>query len=35
MLEALAKDPSSFKGAVVVIRYEGPKVGAPWSDLFV
>ena len=26
MLEALAKDPSRFKGAVVVIRYEGPKV---------
>ena len=27
MLEALAKDPPSFKGTVVVIRYEGPKVG--------
>jgi hypothetical protein len=28
MLEALAKDPSKFKGTVVVIRYEGPKVRA-------
>lgn len=27
MLEALAADPSKFKGTVVVIRYEGPKVG--------
>jgi hypothetical protein len=26
MLEALAKDPARFKGTVIVIRYEGPKV---------
>lgn len=26
MLDALSKDPNSFKGTVIVIRYEGPKV---------
>jgi dihydroxy-acid dehydratase len=27
MVAALAKDPPSFKGNVIVIRYEGPKGG--------
>ena len=29
MLDALAEDADSFKGSVIVIRYEGPK-GGPW-----
>jgi dihydroxy-acid dehydratase len=33
MLEALAKDPSVFKGAVVVIRYEGPKGGPGMPEM--
>lgn len=33
MLEALAKDPSSFKGTVVVIRYEGPKGGPGMPEM--
>ena len=27
MLDALSEDPNSFKGSVIVIRYEGPKGG--------
>ena len=33
MLDALAKDPSSFKGSVVVIRYEGPKGGPGMPEM--
>ncbi|KAG1670542.1 hypothetical protein FOA52_015407 [Chlamydomonas sp. UWO 241] len=33
MLEALAKDPPSFKGTVIVIRYEGPKGGPGMPEM--
>eukprot|EP00899_Mesostigma_viride_P010689 jgi/Mesvir1/19621/Mv09913-RA.1 len=33
MLEALAKDPMSFKGSVIVIRYEGPKGGPGMPEM--
>jgi dihydroxy-acid dehydratase len=33
MLEALAKDPESFKGSVIVIRYEGPKGGPGMPEM--
>ena len=33
MLEALAADPNSFKGSVVVIRYEGPKGGPGMPEM--
>ena len=33
MLEALSADPSRFKGAVVVIRYEGPKGGPGMPEM--
>ena len=33
MLEALAADPSKFKGTVVVIRYEGPKGGPGMPEM--
>ncbi|GBF89576.1 dihydroxy-acid dehydratase [Raphidocelis subcapitata] len=33
MLEALAADPSRFKGAVIVIRYEGPKGGPGMPEM--
>ena len=33
MLEALAKDPASFKQTVVVIRYEGPKGGPGMPEM--
>ena len=33
MLEALSKDPESFKGAVIVIRYEGPKGGPGMPEM--
>ena len=33
MLAALAADPASFKGTVVVIRYEGPKGGPGMPEM--
>lgn len=33
MLEALSQDPDSFKGAVIVIRYEGPKGGPGMPEM--
>jgi len=33
MLEALSKDTESFKGAVIVIRYEGPKGGPGMPEM--
>lgn len=33
MLAALEKDPASFKGKVVVIRYEGPKGGPGMPEM--
>jgi len=33
MIETLAKDPSVFKGTVVVIRYEGPKGGPGMPEM--
>merc|ERR1719389_1597014 len=33
MLAALAKDPASFRGKVVVIRYEGPKGGPGMPEM--
>jgi dihydroxy-acid dehydratase len=33
MIEALGKDPSQFKGTVVVIRYEGPKGGPGMPEM--
>jgi dihydroxy-acid dehydratase len=33
MLEALAKDSESFKGSVIVIRYEGPKGGPGMPEM--
>lgn len=33
MLDALSKDQASFKGAVVVIRYEGPKGGPGMPEM--
>lgn len=33
MLESLSKDPESFKGAVIVIRYEGPKGGPGMPEM--
>jgi len=33
MLAALAEDPQSFKGTVVVIRYEGPKGGPGMPEM--
>ncbi|MEW5309609.1 MAG: hypothetical protein WDW38_001487 [Sanguina aurantia] len=33
MLEALSKDKDSFKGSVVVIRYEGPKGGPGMPEM--
>jgi len=33
MLDALAKDPPSFKGTVIVIRYEGPKGGPGMPEM--
>lgn len=33
MLEALAKDITPFKGAVVIIRYEGPKGGPGMPEM--
>ena len=33
MLEALADDPQSFRGSVVVIRYEGPKGGPGMPEM--
>lgn len=33
MIETLAKDPSIFKGTVVVIRYEGPKGGPGMPEM--
>mmetsp|Transcript_31205 Transcript_31205/g.93084 ORF Transcript_31205/g.93084 Transcript_31205/m.93084 type:complete len:88 (+) Transcript_31205:426-689(+) len=33
MIEALAKDPQSFKGTVIVIRYEGPKGGPGMPEM--
>lgn len=33
MLEALSKDPPSFKGSVIVIRYEGPKGGPGMPEM--
>ncbi len=33
MLEALEKDPESFRGCVVVIRYEGPKGGPGMPEM--
>ena len=33
MLAALAKDPESFRGKVVVIRYEGPKGGPGMPEM--
>jgi len=33
MLDSLSKDPSAFKGKVVVIRYEGPKGGPGMPEM--
>ena len=33
MLAALSEDPQSFKGAVIVIRYEGPKGGPGMPEM--
>ena len=33
MLDALAEDPESFKGSVIVIRYEGPKGGPGMPEM--
>lgn len=33
MLDALSKDPNSFRGKVVVIRYEGPKGGPGMPEM--
>ncbi|XRB10080.1 dihydroxy-acid dehydratase ilvD [Pycnococcus provasolii] len=33
MLDALSKDPESFRGVVVVIRYEGPKGGPGMPEM--
>lgn len=33
MLDALAKDTNSFKGSVIVIRYEGPKGGPGMPEM--
>lgn len=33
MLEALSKDPPSFKGKVIIIRYEGPKGGPGMPEM--
>ncbi|KAK9802031.1 hypothetical protein WJX73_003625 [Symbiochloris irregularis] len=33
MMEAVSQDPSSFKGTVVVIRYEGPKGGPGMPEM--
>ena len=33
MLEALSEDPNSFKGSVIVIRYEGPKGGPGMPEM--
>lgn len=33
MLDALAKDSDSFKGSVIVIRYEGPKGGPGMPEM--
>merc|ERR1712118_104836 len=33
MLEALADDPQSFRGSVVVIRYEGPRGGPGMREM--
>jgi len=33
MLEALEKDPASFKGSVIIIRYEGPKGGPGMPEM--
>ena len=33
MLDALSEDPNSFKGSVIVIRYEGPKGGPGMPEM--